>query len=154
MELTLAVPCQALLLFDAEFPDDLFPLVLTALAISAAKDTDAKTVETKRLDHITTLEVLRTELDKHKFLRNRYIILPNVSEGGADTLLRSGNAPKYAGMPCVGGYLDGSVDQHGDGNRPFATARPANTEISGSRCSKHRTIAEPTMLISASTQRG
>ncbi len=69
MELTLAVPCQALLLFDADFPDDLFPLVLTALAISAAKDADAKTVETKRLDHITTLEMLRAELDKHKFLK-------------------------------------------------------------------------------------
>ncbi len=40
-----------------------------------------------------------------------------MSEGGADTLLRSGNAPKYAGMPCVGGYLDGGVDQHGDDNR-------------------------------------
>jgi chromosome segregation protein len=103
MELTLNVPCQALLLFDADFPDDLFSLVLTALAITPSKDGEAKTAETKRLDHITTLEMLRSELDKHAYLRNRYIILPNVSESGADTLLRHGNAAKYAGMPCVGG---------------------------------------------------
>jgi chromosome segregation protein len=76
MELTLNVPCQAILLFDADFPDDLFSLVLTALAITPSKDAEAKTVETKRLDHITILEMLRSELDKHAYLRNRYIILP------------------------------------------------------------------------------
>ena len=75
MELTLNVPCQALLLFDADFPDDLFPLVLTALAIVPSKDAEAKTAETKRLDQITTLETLRSELDKHAYLRNRYIVL-------------------------------------------------------------------------------
>lgn len=117
IELTLAVPCQALLLFDAAFPSDLFSLVLTALAINPSKPSDAKTCETKRLDHITTLTALRTELDKHEYLRNRYIILPNVSEGGTDTLMRTGNAPKYVEMPCVGGYLDGSTDQIGRGNR-------------------------------------
>ena len=117
MELTLNVPCQAILVFDADFPDDLFSLVLTALAINPSKDTDAKTAETKRLDHVITLEMLRSELDKHEYLKNKYIILPNVSEGGADTLLRHGNAPKYAGMPCVGGYLDGGIDQHGTGNK-------------------------------------
>src|SRR5665213_1977208 len=34
MELTLGVPCQALLLFDADFPSDLFALAMTALAIT------------------------------------------------------------------------------------------------------------------------
>src|SRR5947209_7625283 len=42
MELTLNVPCQALLLFDAEFPEDLFSLVLHALAITPSKESDAK----------------------------------------------------------------------------------------------------------------
>jgi chromosome segregation protein len=117
MELTLNVPCQALVLFDADFPDDLFSLVLNALAIAPSKSSDAKTTETKRLEHIATLEMLRAELEKHAFLKNKYIILPNVSEGGKDTLLRSGNAAKYANMPCVGGYLDGAVDQLGIGNK-------------------------------------
>jgi type III restriction enzyme len=123
MELTLNVPCQALLLFDADFPDDLFSLVLHALAIAPSKDGEAKIAETKRLDHITTLEMLRSELDKHKFLKNRYIIFPNVSEGGTDTLLRSGNAAKYAAMPCVGGYLDGAFDQLGTGNKAIVDGK-------------------------------
>lgn len=123
MELTVSVPCQVLLLFDANFPDDLFPLVLNALAINPSKDTDAKATEIKRLDHITTLETLRVELDKHAYLKNKYIILPNVSEGGADTLLRAGNAGKYAAMPCVGGYLDGAIDQHGTGNKNIVAGK-------------------------------
>lgn len=123
MELTLNVPCQALLIFDSDFPDDMFSLVHTALAINCSKPTEAKACETKRLDHITTLEILRDELDKHEYLKNRYIILPNVSEGGRDTLLRAGNAGKYANMPCVGGYLDGSVDQHGKGNKSIVDGK-------------------------------
>src|SRR5271156_4599114 len=67
MELTLNVPCQALLLFDADLPDDLFSLVLAALAITPSGATEAKTTETRRLDHITTLSILRDELDKHEF---------------------------------------------------------------------------------------
>jgi chromosome segregation protein len=35
MELTLGVPCQALLIFAAEFPGDLFSLAMNALAITA-----------------------------------------------------------------------------------------------------------------------
>ena len=31
MELTLGVPCQALLIFDADFPNDMFSLAMTAL---------------------------------------------------------------------------------------------------------------------------
>lgn len=117
IELTLNVPCQALLLFDSEFPDDMFGLALTALSIMPSSDEQSKTAQTKRLESITTLTMLKDELDKREFLRNRYIILPNVSQGGTDTLLRSGNGPKYASMPCVGGYLDGGIDQLHSGNK-------------------------------------
>jgi chromosome segregation protein len=155
MELTLNVPCQALLLFDADFPDDLFSLVLTALAIAPNKDAETKTVETKRLDQITTLEMLRSELDKHAYLRNRYIILPNVSEGGADTLLRHGNAAKYAGMPCVGGYLDGLVDQHGIGNKSicegkaseYGNKRIALFQTSDNRRADHADLGKHTTWV-------
>ena len=67
MELTLGVPCQALLLFDAEFPDDLFPLAMTALAITPNAPTEAKTGQTRRLDHITSLKGLKEDLDTHEF---------------------------------------------------------------------------------------
>jgi len=36
MELTLAIPCQALLIFDADFQLESFPLVQTALGIQRA----------------------------------------------------------------------------------------------------------------------
>jgi type III restriction enzyme len=103
MELTLAVPCQAILIFDAEFPDDLFSLVLNALAITPSPANEAKTAPTERLSHLLNIRQVCEELDKHQYLRGRYILLPNVSEGGGATILRHGFAPHYAGMPCVGG---------------------------------------------------
>ena len=117
IELTLSVPCQALLIFDADFPREWYDQALTALAIDHSDASEATTANVKRIPHIATLAQLRDELDKQTFLRGRYIILPNVSDSGSDTLLRSGAAPKYRSMPCVGGYLDGSIDKLGEGNR-------------------------------------
>lgn len=126
IELTLAVPCQALLILDADFPDDQFGLVLNALGIVPAADADSRTIETKRLDHIETLVKLKAELDRFGYLKNKYTILPNVSEGGTDTLLRSGAAGKYAAMSCVGGYLDGDVSQLGKGNLGIISGKNAS----------------------------
>jgi type III restriction enzyme len=44
IELTLNVLCQALLLFDADLPDDLFSLVLTALAITPSAPSESRTI--------------------------------------------------------------------------------------------------------------
>lgn len=110
IELTLAVPCQAILLLDADFEDNRFDAVLTALTITSAPPNEAKTIQTERLDHIDSLKALKIKLDEHSWLKDRYIILPNVSGEGKFSLLRSGMAPKYKDMPCVGGYLDGSRD--------------------------------------------
>ena len=116
MELTLGVPCQALLLFDAEFPDDLFPLAMTALAITPSDATEEKTAQTRRLDHITSLKALKEDhLDTHKFLRNRYIVLPNVTNEGQSSIFRVGLAGKYVEMPWVGGYTDGDFARLTDG---------------------------------------
>ena len=57
MELTLGVPCQALLIFDADFPDDLFALAMTALAITPSAETDAKIATVHRLNGIQSLGV-------------------------------------------------------------------------------------------------
>ena len=116
MELTLGVPCQALLIFDADLPEDLFQLVKNALAIVQADDADEHAVEVERLTQITSFTQLYQELDKHAFLRGKYVVLPNVSEGGKSTLLRTGHAGHYKDMPCLGGYLDGSCSQLGSGN--------------------------------------
>jgi len=50
LELTLAVPCQGLLIFDADFPNDLFDLALKALAITPNPPGESKTAEVQRLN--------------------------------------------------------------------------------------------------------
>lgn len=74
MELTLGVPCQALLVFDAEFPDDMLSLAMNALAIAPNGEDQAKAAEVQRLNHVQSLKGLKDELDKHQYLRGRYIV--------------------------------------------------------------------------------
>ena len=108
IELTLGVPCQAILILDADFEENRFASVLTALTINPAPDTDAKTPQTERLETIQSFKALKETLDAHDWLRDRYIIFPNVSGEGKFSLLRNGMMAKYKEMPCVGGYIDGS----------------------------------------------
>jgi len=126
VELTLGVPCQAIVLFDADLPDDQFALILTALAITPSASTDAKAAPVSRLDLIGNVSKLCQELDKYEYLRGRYIVLPNVSDSGGDTLLRNGMAGKYKEMPCVGGYVDGSIAKLGEGNSRILSGRDTN----------------------------
>lgn len=107
IELTLAVPCQAILILDADFEDNRFGAVLTALAINPAPDDAAKTAQTERLENIQSLKVLKEKLDEHTWLRDRYIVYPNVTGEGKFSLLRNGMMAKYKEMPFVGGYVDG-----------------------------------------------
>ena len=119
MELTLTAPnCQALLILDADFPENLLPSVLTALSIAQAPPTDTKNFQVTRIPQnvVSDLADLYEKLNCHAHLRGRFIVFPNVSEGGNCTLLRSGFANFYKTMPCVGGYTDGAVSQFGKGN--------------------------------------
>jgi chromosome segregation protein len=68
------------------------------------------------LEHIKTFQELYEELNKREFLRDHFIVFPHVGESGNSTMLRSGFASQYKDMPCVGGFVDGSVTQHGKGN--------------------------------------
>src|SRR5262249_49199862 len=124
MELTLAVPCQALLILDADLPQDRLSVVTEALAINPVA-IDESLGPVQRLE-IHTFGELSQELDKREWLRGRYIVLPNVSEGGSSTLLRPGMANKYKEMPCVGAYVDGLVTQFGTGNAKIVAGGDAN----------------------------
>lgn len=154
MELTLGVPCQALLLFDAEFPEDLFSLAMNALAISPSPATEAKTAEVQRLNHILSLRDLKQELDKHTFLQDRYIVFPNVSDGKF-SLLRTGQAGKYIEMPCVGGFVDGGIEKLGQGNKDiiagkakeWGNKRIACFQTSDSRYDDHRELGKASTWI-------
>src|SRR5688572_7473629 len=80
MELTLDLPCQALLILDADFPIDLLSQVPHALSITPTDPTAATHGPIGRLEHIKTLTQLYEELDRRDFLRGRFIVFPHVGE--------------------------------------------------------------------------
>jgi type III restriction enzyme len=155
MELTLGVPCQALVIFDADFPEDLFSLAMTALTLTPSAATESKTAQIERLHHIHSLVQLKAELDKHTYLRDRYIIFPHVGENGQFSLIRKGQAGKYAEMPCVGGYVDGELSKLGDGkrdivagkNKEWGNKRIACFQTSDNRFEDHRDLGKSTTWV-------
>jgi chromosome segregation protein len=119
LELTLTAPtCQALLLLDAAFPENLLQSVLTALVITPAPLDASKHATVQRIPNtvVSDLAGLYKRLSDHDYLRDRFIVFPNVTDGGLGTLLRAGFANFYKTMPCVGGYTDGSIKKLGKGN--------------------------------------
>jgi chromosome segregation protein len=120
LELTLSAPnCQAILILDSDFPANLLQSVLTVFAISPAPAIDKHHAPIQRIsaDVFHGLRDLYQTLNNHDYLRGRFILLPNVSDGGNRTLLRSGFADFYKTMPCVGGYIDGPMSKLGTGNQ-------------------------------------
>lgn len=115
MELTLNVPCQALLILDADFESELLEQLYPALSINAAPANEAMTSQTEQLPNTKTLAELCDRLDALKFMwRNgerRYIVLPNIGNSGSHSMIRKGMHQQYAQMPCVGGYVDGLYDK-------------------------------------------
>jgi type III restriction enzyme len=117
LELTLSVPCQALLILDASFPDEQLNAVLSRLALPIVDPSADRLPPVTAID-IPLLSTLYEELDKEPWLRGHYIVFPNVTDGGHQTLLRAHMHHKYREMPCVGGYLDGTIETKvGLGNR-------------------------------------
>jgi type III restriction enzyme len=117
MELTLGVPCQALLIFDSELPPEFLTQAQTRLGIVPAPDADKRHAQIGRLDHLKNLNEVCTALDELSVLKNKYILLPNVNNGGQFTLMRTGFLAHYKDMPCVGGYLDHAIDGIDVGNK-------------------------------------
>lgn len=116
MELTLAVPCQALLLLDSDFPANLLLGVAAALGITGNDPNEPQHAQTGRLEHFDSLHKIFERLDALDYALGRYIVLPNVGKGES-SIMRQAFAPKYKDMPCVGGYLDGSLTALDDGHK-------------------------------------
>ncbi len=114
LELTLSTPsCQAILILDANYPVNNLSQILHILGITP------NAIQTTPISNtnVNGLEDLYAKLDTIDLLKGRYIVLPNLNEGGSHTLLRAGFSEHYKKMPCVGGYVDGLVNQHGTGNK-------------------------------------
>lgn len=109
LELTLSVPCQAILILDADFPEDRLGDVLKALHFDPVDPSLDALPQTTVLQDSGDINDLHAKLDKHDWLRARYILLPNVTPSGHKTLLRTSFQAKYRDMTPTGGYLDGSI---------------------------------------------
>ncbi|MGI6169610.1 MAG: AAA family ATPase, partial [Christensenellales bacterium] len=119
MELTLGKPpCQALLILNADFPPEQLSTIIAKLSINQNPSIDEKNkCPVEKISHTNDLKHLYDELDSLSYVKGQYIVLPNVSDGGSHTLLRSGFENYYKTMPCVGGYVDGAITKLGTGNQ-------------------------------------
>lgn len=111
LELTLQVPCQAILILDADFPLDRLDDVLKALHHEPFNPAAQSLPTTTVLPNSDSIPSVCAQLDLKPWLRGRYILLPNVTPSGHKTLIRDSFQDKYkdALTVCVGGYLDGPV---------------------------------------------
>jgi len=124
MELTLSSPpCQAILILDSGFPVDLLSSIYPVLAVTQTDASKSKQAQVAKLTCAQSFQDLYALLNRNDFLKDRFIILPNVSEGGGHTLLRKGFNTYYRDMPCVGGYLDGDCTQLGTGNQNILSGK-------------------------------
>ena len=159
IELTLGVPCQAIIIFDADFPDALFLVAMTALAISQSDGSQSKVLDTVRLNSITNFSELKAKLDEHDNLRGRYIVLPNVTDEGQHSLFRNGQAGKYVEMPCVGGYSDGpfanlrtgTKNRIGGRDLAWGSKKIACIQTSDSRSADHAELGRPSTWLKWAT---
>lgn len=106
MELTARNGWQCLLLFDEDLSEQWRREALGKLGIVIA-DLDDKAIKAKRVTQLNcSYPDIASELDTVKGLVGRYIVLPNVSQGGRHTVIRDGAHADFKKMPYVGGYLD------------------------------------------------
>jgi type III restriction enzyme len=105
IELTLAIPCQALLIFDATLPNTVIGSILPHFGIASIPDSEPSGPQPTRLSNMMSFQALYERLNENANLKGRFIVLPHVQDKGHETLLRSGFAEHYKKMPCVGGYL-------------------------------------------------
>lgn len=106
MELTARNGWQCLLLFDADLSEEWRREALGKLGIVIA-DLDDKAIKARRVTQLNcSYPDIGAELDTVQGLVGRYIVLPNVSQGGRHTVIRDGAHADFKKMPYVGGYLD------------------------------------------------
>jgi len=114
IEVTLQVPCQAIILLDADADPATQAILLQAIGVGNIHPDDDETgptVQPLNFSLPQLNETLKTYAEGH--LAGKYIILPLVGDAGHRTLLRNGFNKHFAQMPCVGGYIESDWTCHG-----------------------------------------
>lgn len=105
MELTCKDSCQALIIFDADLPQNLFEKARSKLGLpSDVQPQEKQGIQVELL--IYNIEKLQALLEDDDELCGRFIILPHVKPDGHKTVLRKGFQKRFKDMPYVGGYMD------------------------------------------------
>ncbi|MBY6138511.1 AAA family ATPase [Leisingera daeponensis] len=106
MELTCRNGVQCLIIFDADLSDEWRIEAQSKLGITIP----SLNVNGKQGPKVTQLDFPYPEISKRldvvPELQGRYIVLPNVSQGGQHTVLTEGSHADFKSMSYVGGYLD------------------------------------------------
>jgi len=106
MELTAAGGVQCLILFDGDLSEDWRRQAQGKLGIVYA-DLDEKARQAPAVTQLTANYAdIGSLLDELEGIRGKYIVLPNVSQGGGHTVMRAGAHADFLRMPYVGAYLD------------------------------------------------
>lgn len=119
MELTASGGVQCLMIFDADLSEEWRQQAQGKLGIIYA-DLDGKSAKGIKVTQLTcNYADIGQLLDGLEGLRGKYIVLPNVSQGGSHTVLTDGAHTDFRRMPYVGGYLDQgqTIDTLGSKNR-------------------------------------
>jgi len=106
MELTINGGKQVIILFDADLSEDWLRQAQGKLGISYADLDDNRAFAPPVTQLACNYPDISKELDEIEGLKGKYIVLPNVSQGGQHTVLTDGNHSDFKRMPYVGGYLD------------------------------------------------
>jgi chromosome segregation protein len=127
MELTCHGGVQCLLIFDADLPVEWLGAAQAKLGIVAATLNESS----RQGPPVTQLDIhypdIGDKLASVKELKGRYIVLPNVSQGGHHTVLTTGSHSDFKRMSYVGGYLDNgqNVESLGGANLRRLSGRDA-----------------------------
>ena len=104
MELTASLGKQCIVLFDANIESSLLDAASGALTLNVADGSSSNAGRAKQLK--ITYPEIQERLEEVEELRGRFIVLPNVSQGGQHTVLVDKGHQDFAAMPYVGAYLD------------------------------------------------
>lgn len=117
MELTCKDSCQALIIFDADLPQNLFEKARSKLGLPAdVQPQNKQGIQVELLNN--NLQDIQGLLDDDSELEGRFIIFPHVKPGGHKTVLRTGFHKRFKELPYVGGYMDKArPDDLSDGDR-------------------------------------
>lgn len=106
MELTCRHGSQCLIIFDADLSEDWRREAQSRLGIVVTSLNDKARQGPPVTQLNCTYPEIADALDAVAQLKGRYIVLPNVSDGGRFTVLTMGAHADFRAMPYVGGYLD------------------------------------------------